>query len=85
MWDKTLFILSKVDLLSPGEEPLRHCYYELGALFARSFLFLPVPIADTILTLALPQRAKTATSSQLPALVEKIKVRRNVPSTCRII
>lgn len=73
MWERMLFVLSKVDLLEDRPEALRHVFYELGGLFASSFTFLPNPVADQILTLSLPQRSKTQATSQLPSLQEKIK------------
>jgi len=73
VWEKTLFILSKIDLLQPSEDAMRHIYYELGGLIRKSFTYLPNPVADNILTLALPEKSVRETHSHLKSLNEKLR------------
>jgi len=73
VWEKTLFILSKIDLLQPSEDAMRHIYYELGVLIRKSFTYLPNPVADSILTLALPEKSVRETHSHIKSLNEKLR------------
>jgi len=73
VWEKVLFILSKIDLLTTNDESLRHTYYELGGLMRKSFSYLPIPVPDNILTLSLPEKSVRETSSNLTVLTDKIK------------
>jgi len=66
--------VSKTDLLQNQEDALRSVFYELGALLAKSFSYLPVPVADSIMTVSLPGRALAKVNSQLLSLQEKLKV-----------
>jgi len=73
VWEKTLFILSKIDLLQPTEDAMRHIYYELGGLVKKSFTYLPNPVADSVLTLALPEKSVRETLSHIKSLNEKLR------------
>jgi len=84
VWEKVLFILSKVDLLTSNEEALRHAYYELGGLMKKSFTYLPIPVPDNILTLSLPEKSVRQTSSNISVLREKIKALSQFPFEKRV-
>uniref|UniRef100_A0A6B2L0E9 PX domain-containing protein n=1 Tax=Arcella intermedia TaxID=1963864 RepID=A0A6B2L0E9_9EUKA len=73
VWEKTMFVLTKIDLLQPNEDAMRHIYYELGSLLKKSFLYLPNPVPDHILTLALPEKSLRDTPSHLRSLNEKLR------------
>lgn len=61
VWHKTLFILSKVDILFRQKDPsnwsrvLLSQYYELGVLLGSSLSLLVPPVHDQCLTIGLPQ------------------------------
>lgn len=61
VWYKTLFILSKVDILFRQTEPsqwyriLLSQYYELGVLLGSSLSLLDAPVHDQCLTIGLPE------------------------------
>lgn len=73
-WEKTIFILSKVDLLTQNEATMRAAFYELGGLFCKSFAHLPNPVPDSIITLSLPHKSRENVPSQLNTLIERLKV-----------
>jgi len=85
VWEKTLFVLSKVDLLSATEETtMRHTYYELGGLLRKSFVHLPIPVPDNILTLSLPEKSVRKTQSHINQLHDKIKAISQYPFEKRV-
>jgi hypothetical protein len=61
VWHKTLFILSKVDILFRQVDPsqwhriLLSQYYELGVLLGSSLSLLDAPVHDQCLTIGLPE------------------------------
>eukprot|EP01127_Copromyxa_protea_P015837 TRINITY_DN4618_c0_g1_i1.p1 TRINITY_DN4618_c0_g1~~TRINITY_DN4618_c0_g1_i1.p1 ORF type:complete len:227 (-),score=33.44 TRINITY_DN4618_c0_g1_i1:25-705(-) len=74
-WDKTFFVLTKLDLVTGGTISIRNLFYELGVLFKESFSILPTPVPDSILTLSLPEKARVRTDSDLRTLSDKMKAR----------
>jgi len=59
VWSKTLFILSKIDLIQitadGRERKEREQYYELGRLFGKSFHYLECPTFDQCIAIGLPE------------------------------
>lgn len=64
-WDKTFFILSKVDLLEGGMTNYASILYDLGGIFKGAFTVFPNPVFDNIIPICLPSKSKHTNGSNV--------------------
>jgi len=73
-WANIYFVLSRIDELGNSQNNLRRMYYELGGKFQESFSYLPNPVADNLLTMSLPDKARELVESDRESLLERLRV-----------